>query len=277
MLPIPETRVWSSSARFTPVRLVRSRATTASRSNSGSNGSRAMWATSSGSSAPPGDRLSPPNIRWSTNRRSGSPSVKTNRTRVFGGAGKDAESDRNWPLMPRCASSASPSVNGSQRYLPRRRGSANVRPTSWAAKSAGPGRWRRTGRSCRTSTRAMVRSRTAAVSPRRTTSTSGSSGIWVGGRSVGGGDLAGLIAAGGLLRGGGRIGPRGLLSRGGLVRLRGLGQLQPGGDGLERDRGGVLLGLLLVPAGAGAEPLVAEHDPRLKRLGVIRAGLADLV
>ena len=57
--------------------------------------------------------------------------------------------------MPRWASTASPSVNGNHRYLPRRRGSANVRPASWAAKSSGPGRWRRTGRGCSTPTPAI--------------------------------------------------------------------------------------------------------------------------
>src|SRR5918995_201614 len=109
MLPIPETRFWSSSARLIPVRLARSRATAAARSNSGSNGSRPMCATSSGSSAPPGERDRPPNIRWSTKRSPGSPSANRNSTRVFGTNGAATGSSRNWPLMPRWARTASPS------------------------------------------------------------------------------------------------------------------------------------------------------------------------
>ena len=110
----------------------RSRATASARSNSGSNGSRPMWATSAGSSAPPGESDSPPNMRWSTKRSPGPPSAKSNSTRVLGANGASASSSRNWPLIPRWASTASPSVSGSQRYLPRRRGSAKVRPTSCA-------------------------------------------------------------------------------------------------------------------------------------------------
>ena len=53
MLPIPLTSVWSSSARLTPLVLLRSRVTKASSSNSGSSGSRAMCAIVEGSSAPP--------------------------------------------------------------------------------------------------------------------------------------------------------------------------------------------------------------------------------
>ena len=114
--------------------------TVAARSNSGSNGSRPMCATSAGSSAPPGERDSPPNIRWSTKRSPGSPSVNRTRTRVLGASGAASSSSRNWPLIPRWASTASPSVNGSQRYLPRRFGSAKVRPSSCWAKSSAPDR-----------------------------------------------------------------------------------------------------------------------------------------
>src|SRR5262249_54140384 len=51
-----------------------------------------------------------------------------------------------------------------------------VRPASRAAKSPAPARCRRTARGCRTSTSATVRPATHRSSPRRTTSTSGSSG-----------------------------------------------------------------------------------------------------
>ena len=57
---------------------------------------------------------------------------------MLGAYGASAAENRNWPLIPRWASTASPSMNGNQRYLPRRRGSAKVRPTSWAAKSSAP-------------------------------------------------------------------------------------------------------------------------------------------
>ena len=65
--------------------------------------------------------------------------MKSTSTRVFGAYGASAAEKRNWPLIPRWASTASPSTNGNHRYLPRRRGSANVRPTSRAAKSSATG------------------------------------------------------------------------------------------------------------------------------------------
>ena len=67
MLPTPEMRFWSSSWRLIPEARRRTFATNASSSNSGSSGSRAMCAISGGSSAPPAETDSPPNIRWSTN------------------------------------------------------------------------------------------------------------------------------------------------------------------------------------------------------------------
>src|ERR687895_500263 len=53
MLPMPDTTVWSSSARLSAVRRRRMPATVASRSKAGSIGSRAMWATGAGSRSPP--------------------------------------------------------------------------------------------------------------------------------------------------------------------------------------------------------------------------------
>ena len=70
MLPTPETTVWSSRIRLIPEARRRTRRTNSSSSNSGSSGSRAMCAISGGSSAPPAETASPPNIRWSTNRSS---------------------------------------------------------------------------------------------------------------------------------------------------------------------------------------------------------------
>ena len=94
----------------------------------------------SGSSAPPGDRDSPPNMRWSTKRSSGSPSAKPEQHPGVGHHGRrrpgPAGTGRSSPGGP---ATASPSVSGSQRYLPRRRGSAKVRPASEAAKSSAPG------------------------------------------------------------------------------------------------------------------------------------------
>src|SRR5690242_7589150 len=65
---------------------------------------------------------------------------------------------------------------GSQRYLPRRWAAVSVRPVSAATKESTPSRWRRTARGWWTSTEATVRPATHCSSPRRTTSTSGSSG-----------------------------------------------------------------------------------------------------
>ncbi len=52
MLPIPDTTVWSSSCRLISECLRRNTVTTASRSNCGSSGSRAMCATGVGTSVP---------------------------------------------------------------------------------------------------------------------------------------------------------------------------------------------------------------------------------
>src|SRR5204862_135776 len=94
MLPMPETRVWSSRARLMPVRRRRTAATKAASSKARSTGSRAMWAISAGSSAPPAEIDRPPNVRWATNRRCG-PAATAARVGagdgsgigVFGGAG----------------------------------------------------------------------------------------------------------------------------------------------------------------------------------------------
>ena len=177
MLPTPEIRPWSSSWRLTPDERRRTRATNSSSSNSGSSGSRAMCAISGGRSAPPAETDRPPNIRWSAKRSSTSGVSRTSRIRRCRSAGASGGWTRNWPLMPRCPSSASPLSSGSQRYLPRRRAPSIRRPASAAAKPSGPRGSRRTGRGCSTSTRVMVRPTACRSRPTRTTSTSGSSGI----------------------------------------------------------------------------------------------------
>src|SRR3954447_9208305 len=195
MLPTPDTTVWSSRIRLMPEARRRTAATTASWPNSGSSGSRAMCATSAGSSAPPGESRSPPNIRWSTNRSS-RPSPRPNRTRRCRSAAASTGCTSSWPLMPRWPRIASPLSRGSQRYFPRRRASSTRRPVVSAVKSSAPARCRRSGRGCSTWTRPILRPTTCAARPLRTTSTSGSSGTRVAvvrrdDRDVGG--LGGLL------------------------------------------------------------------------------------
>src|SRR3954447_24079334 len=259
MLPTPETIVWLSRIRLMPDALRRTRRTKAASSNSGSSGSRAMWTSSGGSSAPVGENDRPPNIRWSTNRRSMGPSCSVgpsrNRTRRCRSGGASAGWTSSWPLMPRCARRASPlawegSARGSQRYFPRRRAAVNTRPVSRAAKSSGPGRCRRRGRGCSTSTESMVRSRTCAASPRRTTSTPGSSGTGGGSCSVA------LVTHGGRAHGLGAAGQ--LVGKGAVRRLRRL-----------------LLGLLLRPADAVAVQPVADPDLGGEGLHVVGPGVLD--
>ena len=187
---MPETRSWSSSCRLIAEPRRRTRATTSSRSKSGSSGSRPMWAISGGSTAPPVETISPPNIRWSTkcsafsvpeeardepSRRAAAPSRRRRTRRCFS-VSASAGWTSIWPLIPRWHSSASPSSRGSQRYLPRRLAPVIVRPASASAKPSGPRGSRRTGRSWRTSTATTRAPTTWRSRPARTTSTSGSSG-----------------------------------------------------------------------------------------------------
>src|SRR3954447_18232164 len=176
MLPTPEMRVWSSSARFTPVCRRRSAATNSSSTNAGSTGSRAMCEISRGNSAPPGERARPPNVRWSTKRSSGPSSSNRNRIRRWVSSGALAGCSSICPDMPRCPTMAASSSSGSHRYLPRRRAPVTVRPATAAAKSSGPATCRRTARGCMTSAPAIRRPVTHLSRPSRTVSTSGSSG-----------------------------------------------------------------------------------------------------
>src|SRR6478672_279504 len=237
MLPTPDTTVWSRRIRLTPEARRRTAATNASSSKSGSTGSRAMWAISGGSSAPPGETDSPPNIRWSTNRSSPAP-CSVNRTRRCRSSGAPTGCTSSCPLIPRWPRTASPLSSGSQRYLPRRRAPRTVRPVVSAAKSAAPARWRRTGRGWSTSTRSMRRPTTCASRPRRTTSTSGSSG------TEGSGSAGRDVAVG-------------------------------GGDGDVGRLGGLLLGLLLGPAGAVPVEALADLDLGGEGLLVVGALVRD--
>src|SRR5918998_415342 len=177
MLPIPDTTVWSSSARLTPVRRRRIPAITASRSKSGSIGSRAICATGAGRPSTRSSTDRPPNVRWSMKRSSGPPSAKASRTRRCVSSTAPGGWMRICPLIPRWASNASSPPRSSQRYLPRRRAACTWRPASRAAKSSSPAIWRRTERGWCTSTAATVRPATCSARPSRTTSTSASSGM----------------------------------------------------------------------------------------------------
>src|SRR5215217_579434 len=146
--------------------------------------------------------------------------------------------------MPRWAKMASPSSNGSHRYLPRRRGSANVRPATCNSKSAGPVRCRRTGLGCSTRTPMILRPVMLLTRPRRTTSTSGSSGTRVGVTGLTGYDWACAAAA---------------------------------LEGREGNRSCVLLGFLFVAAGTWAVAVTVDVDHGLECLRVIRSRLNDVV
>ena len=117
-----------------------------------------------------GDRQPPehplvdePELRASARSARGEHGTRTRRCRSSGTPGGCTSI---WPLMPRWPRRASPLSRASQRYLPRRWAAVNVRPVSRAAKSAGPARWRRTGRGCSTSTETIGRPRTWASRPR---------------------------------------------------------------------------------------------------------------
>src|SRR5580700_10636999 len=253
MLPTPLISDWSSRARLTPVCRWRSRRARAAGSKDGSNGSGAMWAIGPGSSAPSGTKHMWPNVRWSVKRRSGPESLKVNRIRTCGDRGRSGSPTSSWPLMPRCASRAS-SPTDSHRYLPRRLTVSRLRPVSAASKSAAPARWRRTERGCRTRTVSMARPEMWCSRPRRTVSTSGSSGT----RSA--------VSCG-----------TGCLP---VVSVVALVVLRPGGLRVDRvpgRLGRVLLGRLLGVALAGAEHAPADPDRGPERLLVVRPALLDLV
>ena len=143
----------------------------------------------------------PPKILWSTNRScSGIPSAELSlilTLRCFS-SGTSGSCISSCPLIPRCAISATlgrsavragaipGSVSGEfdmargiQRNFPRRTTSRTVACSRFPMKSSVPSVCRRMERGSTTSTPVIVRPRTQRAKPRRTTSTSGSSGIWV--------------------------------------------------------------------------------------------------
>src|SRR4051794_3684096 len=216
-----------------------------------------MCATRAGTVSPSASTVStavsPPKVRWSTNRSSGPSSSNRTRTRRWVSSGRSAGWTSSWPLIPRWAStapSASPSgpVRSNQRNLPRRRAAARVRPTRRSASSAAPPGWRRTARGCRTSTAATVRPTAWSATPRRTTPTSGSSGssaaVGLGVGSVGSVVVVGRVAGRERLVGG----------------LRSL-----------------LLGVLLGAPDPDAEVATGHHRRRRELLGVVRALVGDPV
>src|SRR3954452_9823457 len=245
MLPTPPISVWSSRARLTSVCRRRSAAVKESASNRGSSGSIAMCASRGGMSSPSGasSTARPPNVRWSTKRSSRPPSVNRTRARRCTSSGSSGFSTSSCPLIPRCATRARPdgapsgSASGSHRYFPRRRAAGSVRPVSAATKWSVPSRCRRTARGWCTSTEATVRPATQRSRPRRTTSTSGSSGTSA--------------------------------PRGSAVGSRGEGA--PGGFR------GLLLGGLLRPAGAHPADLAGQHHDRGEGLGVVGTVVLDVV
>src|SRR4051794_1101532 len=283
MLPTPETSVWSSRARLTPVRRLRQRATSAFSSRVGSSGSRAMCATWGGSHGPEGVQTPrfapprppgppsavgtrgttsrPPNIRWSTNRSSRPcaaelsepPSSRLIRTRRCRSASAPGGWRTSWPLIPRCARSASPVSSSIQRNLPRRATSRTTAPVSRAAKSTGPASCQRTTRGWSTSTASTRAPITQRARPARTTSTSGSSGT--GGQT--GSDRRGFV-------GRQEARARAVLRHGAPER--------PEGGG-----GGALLGLLLALAAALAADGGPHEDGGVEGLGVVRTLLGHHV
>src|SRR5690606_26799138 len=212
-------------------------------------GSAAMCAITSGSAPPPaagtsGATIRWPNVRWSTKRSSRPSEGRPRRIRRCRSAGPPSGCTSSWPLIPRCARSASPESRVSHMYLPRRSAETAVRPARRSAKSAAPAACRRTERGCSTSTGPRARPTTHRSRPARTTSTSGSSGT----------SGPPLLPAG---LGGARLGPR--------------------LDRLPRRLGGLLLGLLLAAALARAVLLAGDAHRGAEGLLVVGAALVDVV
>ena len=254
MLPIPDTTVWSSSARLSSVRRRRIAATAASRENAGSIGSRAMCAIGAGSSVAArsrdeaGARDSPPKVRWSTNRSSGPPSSKRDPDPQVLLVGPARGGDEHLAAHPevrehgvaprRTAFELEPQVLAA----PPRRGDrapgqagrevgATLEVPAHRARDAPPRR------------AAIVRPTTWSARPRRTTSTSGSSGT---GRQV-----SSAVAP--------------LPDAASAVRVR------------QAARRGLLLGLLLGAPVARAQRTAADHRRGGEQLGVVRPLLGDPV
>ena len=235
MLPTPEIRVWSSSARLTPVRRRRSAADHATGSNAGSNGSGATCAERQRHAVrrqPVVASDRPPNVRWSTNRSSGPPSAKRNRARRCGPSGVSRSDGEELPghaevgEQLRAVVERQPQVLAAAAGRRRLDGRPAGRRSRPARADSGAACGRRRPRPSRISRPTTQRS-----SPARTVSTSGSSGM-----------ATRLVRRVGRQRG-----PR-LLGR-------------------------ELLGFLLAVAATLADLGAAEHDLGVERLLVVRAAL----
>ena len=196
MLPIPETRVWSSSARLRPVR--RRAQPRPRRLGSKLRVERVAGDVRDAAGTLPARHR---RLRGSGRRPVGGRDERLDREAAEGALVDEAQlaavvaRSRAGP-----AGAARPARRAAGRAAGRssrggRPGDSSVRVerqpevlaatlgrlqrpvrTRRADRSSAPGRCRRTARGCRTSTSATVRPTTSARSPRRTTSTSGSSG-----------------------------------------------------------------------------------------------------
>src|SRR5581483_1895241 len=245
MLPIPATKRWSmSSSLRRPVRPASDRPRAAA-DQPPDSGSGPRWA-----SAATGDGAtnSSPKVRGST-KRSWRPSASERTAWVWRATGHSGTVRSSWPDIRRWMTSVSaPSSRGRRRNFPIRPAAPRRAPRRRATSS--PAGWRRTVRAPVTTAAVTSRPATSRSSPRRTTSTSGSSGIVVEGGS-------------------GRLGRLG----GGQGRRFRLGLPQP----LPGHPGGGLLGLLLRPALAPAPGCALEHDVGVEALGVVGPLVAHLV
>src|SRR5579875_122964 len=180
---MPATARWS---RRKALRLVRRRARRRRSSAVGrpsASGSGPSVRSSAGRplAGSSGATKSSPKVRGST-KRSSLASSRPSTTWVCATRGAPGGTRSSWPLMRRWHTSASagprPGARSTRRNLPRRRAATRRRPTS-AARNAGAS-WRRTERAPSTSTATTRRPSTARSRPRRTVSTSGSSGTLAG-------------------------------------------------------------------------------------------------
>ena len=253
MLPTPETRVWSSSARLIALSLRRTRRDDGRARRRPGRAGRGRCARSS-SGMPSASRsasASPPNVRWST-KRSSRAVVGEARTGPAGASrrGAPAGCDEQLAAHPEVAEERRRRCRAaSQRYLPRRRAAATRRPVERGGEVV---RRRRGGGGHRARVQHSTR---------------------------GDGAADDVVARGR----GGRPRPRG-------ARARAVAGRPVGSDvGRRRGRrrralervpgrlGGLLLGLLLGPARAVAVDRVADDDLRGEGLLVVRALLVDEV
>src|SRR5215217_2281931 len=177
MLPMPAITCWSSSSGLSRVRRPASRAPSTTGSSPSASGSTPRLASSGSSTSTwsGSNTTTSPNVRGSTNHSSsaGAPD-STSTTWVWAGRTAPAGANSSWPLIRRCTIIVSPVSSGHSRYLPRRSAAtivAPVRPSTTCCLDV-----RRTVRSRPTSTSSTVRPTTRPANPRRTVSTSGSSG-----------------------------------------------------------------------------------------------------